>query len=124
MDYVVATIAYSFMSDTMRAYLDLMLDSMNQIGELYGVNPLYFAFLYFGTVPLFWFGVARLIHALRKDYSIIFPIVLITISQVPAYIYLFWAGNDLPAGAYVFAGILICTGIWRTQKHVRRSVRN
>lgn len=82
----------------------LTVDWLSQLGLEYGVNPYIFAFLYIGLAPLVWISAALAIRNLRSDKPAEFHIVLTSLTFLSPYIYIFYAGHNIPYWVY---GIII-----------------
>jgi hypothetical protein len=65
-------------------------------GENYGVNPLIFGAIYIGAVPFFTLSVSWLIRNYRRGKSIALPTIAALFFFVSAYMYLIFAGKNVP----------------------------
>ncbi|MDV6375242.1 hypothetical protein [Deinococcus arenicola] len=93
----------------------------------YGVNPVIFGALYFGTMPLFALSVAWWIRRFRRGESTLFPAAVTGVLFIAAYLYVLVAGRNLPVWVYIFmAAMLILGGFstWRQLKQGRVSAPN
>jgi len=66
------------------------------LGENYGVNQLIFGAIYIGAIPFFTLSVGWLIRNYRRGKSIALPTIAALFFFVSAYIYLIFAGKNVP----------------------------
>lgn len=92
------------------------------LGESYGVNPFIFGGIYIGAIPFFSLSIAWLIRNYRKGKSIVFPALSAIFFFISAYIYLIFAGKNVPVWVYVVVVLLIIVGAHSTIKKVRRQI--
>lgn len=92
------------------------------LGANYGVNPLIFGGIYVGAIPFFSFSIAWLIRNFRRGKSIVFPALTATFFFISAYIYLIFAGKNVPVWVYGVVVLLIIFGAYSTLKKVRRQI--
>lgn len=92
------------------------------LGEAYGVNPFIFGGIYIGAIPLFSLSFAWLVRNYRKGKSIIFPALSAIFFFVSAYIYLIFAGKNVPVWVYIVVVLLVIVGAYSTLKKVRRQI--
>ena len=92
------------------------------LGENYGVNPLIFGAIYVGAIPFFSFSVGWLIRNYRKGRSIALPALLAMFFFISAYIYLIFAGKNVPFWVYGIVILLAVYGVWSTIKRVRKQL--
>lgn len=93
------------------------------LGENYGVNPLIFGTIYVGAIPLFSLSIAWLIRNYRQGKSIVLPTIAALFFFVSAYIYLIFAGKNVPFWVYGIVILLVIFGAYSTVKKVRARVR-
>ena len=74
----------------------------NGLGAQYGVNPVIFASIYIGAIPLFLASIAWLVRNARAGKPTVLPVMC--------------------AGACPLAQVLILYGIWSTVRDVRRKI--
>ncbi|CAM4181805.1 hypothetical protein [Deinococcus marmoris] len=94
------------------------------LSEQYGVNPVIFGALYFGTMPLFALSVAWWIRSFRRGESSLFPAAVTGVLFIAAYLYVLVAGRNLPVWVYVFMAAMLTVGgisTWRQLKKGRES---
>lgn len=89
------------------------------LGENYGVNPLIFGAIYVGAIPFFSLSIGWLIRNYRKGKSIALPALLAMFFFISAYIYLIFAGKNVPLWVYGAVVLLIMFGVWSTLKKIR-----
>ncbi|MEO1518048.1 MAG: hypothetical protein AAFV95_23715 [Bacteroidota bacterium] len=102
-----------------QSYLNWML----QFGDNYGVNPVIFALLYFGTIPFSLLGFSWLVRNLRQGKPIQGPLFLIFICYIGTYIYLFWAGHDIPPWVYGIVVLVMSYTAYLSVKKIRTALR-
>lgn len=89
------------------------------LGENYGVNPLIFGAIYVGAIPFFSFSIGWLIRNYRKSRSIVLPALSAMFFFISAYIYLIFAGKNVPFWVYGIVILLVVFGAWSTIRKVR-----
>ncbi len=94
------------------------------LGENYGVNPLVFGAIYIGAVPFFTLSVGWLIRNYRCGKSIALPAIAALFFFVSAYIYLIFAGKNVPFWVYAVVILLIAFGAYSTVKKIRTQVKS
>ncbi|MEP7148159.1 MAG: hypothetical protein ABI857_04690 [Acidobacteriota bacterium] len=92
------------------------------LGENYGVNPLIFGAIYVGAIPFFSLSIGWLIRNYRKGKSIALPALLAMFFFISAYIYLIFAGKNVPIWVYGAVVLLIIFGAWSTLKKIRKQL--
>ncbi|CAN5146699.1 hypothetical protein BH20ACI2_BH20ACI2_04770 [soil metagenome] len=92
------------------------------LGTEYGVNPFIFGAIYVGAVPFFSASIAWLIRNYRKGKSIVLPALSAMFFFISAYIYLMFAGKNVPWWVYGVVVVLIVIGVYSTIKKVRRQI--
>lgn len=93
------------------------------LGTNYGVNPFIFGSIYIGAIPFFSLSVAWLIRNYRKGKSIVLPALSAAFFFISAYIYLLFAGKNVPIWVYIILILLISIGAYTSLKKVRRQIR-
>lgn len=88
----------------------------------YGVNPIIFGAIYVGAIPFFSLSIGWLIRNYRKDKSIVLPALSAMFFFISAYIYLIFAGKNVPWWVYVAVVLLIIIGAYSTVKKVRKQI--
>ncbi|CAN5449188.1 hypothetical protein BH10ACI1_BH10ACI1_03430 [soil metagenome] len=92
------------------------------LGTEYGVNPFIFGAIYVGAIPFFTFSIARLIQNYRRGRSIVLQALSAMFFFVSAYIYLIFAGKNVPWWVYGIVVLLIAVGAYSTITKVRRQI--
>ncbi len=92
------------------------------LGENYGVNPLIFGAIYVGAIPFFSLSIGWLIRNYRKGRSIALPALSAMFFFISAYIYLIFAGKNVPIWVYGAVVLLIVFGAWSTLKKIRKQL--
>ncbi|MGI9055240.1 MAG: hypothetical protein ACR2F2_05500 [Pyrinomonadaceae bacterium] len=93
------------------------------LGENYGVNPLIFGAIYLGAIPFFSLSIVWLVKNYRQKKSIVLPALSAMFFFVSAYIYLIFAGKNVPVWVYGFVILLIVFGAYSTIKKVRKQIK-
>lgn len=93
------------------------------LGTEYGVNPLVFGAIYVGAIPFFSASVGWMIRNFRKGRSIVLPSVSALFFFISAYIYLMFAGKNVPVWVYGIVVLLILFGAYSTVTKIRRQMR-
>jgi len=93
------------------------------LGAAYGVNPVIFAAIYVGAIPVFGVSLAWLIRRLRARRPVILPMLATGTSFLSAYIYLAIAGRGLPAWVWGVMAAMVALGLWSAIRQVRRGLR-
>lgn len=92
------------------------------LGANYGVNPFIFGGIYVGAIPFFSLCIGWLVRNYRKGKSIVLPALSATFFFISAYIYLIFAGKNVPVWVYIILILLLVVGAYSTIKKVRRQV--
>jgi ABC-type Co2+ transport system permease subunit len=93
------------------------------LGENYGVNPLIFGAIYVGAIPFFSLSIGWLIRNYRKGKSIVLPAMSAIFFFISAYIYLIFAGKNVPFWVYGAVILLILIGVYSTLKKIRKQIK-
>lgn len=93
------------------------------LGAKYGVNPFIFGAIYIGAIPFFSASVAWLIRNYRRGKAIVLPAISALFFFVSAYIYLIFAGKNVPLWVYAAVVLLIIFGAYSTIQKVRKKIR-
>jgi ABC-type Co2+ transport system permease subunit len=93
------------------------------LGENYGVNPLIFGAIYVGAIPFFSLSIGWLIRNYRKGKSIVLPAMSAMFFFISAYIYLMFAGKNVPFWVYGAVILLIVIGAYSTLKKIRKQIK-
>lgn len=92
------------------------------LGTQYGVNPFIFGAIYVGAIPFFSLSIGWLIQNYRKGKSIVLPALSAMFFFISAYIYLMFAGKNVPWWVYGVVVLLIVIGAFSTIKKVRKQI--
>ena len=92
------------------------------LGAEYGVNPIIFGAIYVGAIPFFSLSIGWFIRNFRKGKPIVLPVLSAMFFFVSAYIYLIFAGKNVPFWVYGIVVLLILAGIYSTVKKIRREI--
>ncbi len=101
---------------------EILRDWFFSLGTEYGVNPIIFGVIYVGAIPFFSLSIGWLIRNFRRGKSIVMPVLSAMFFFVSAYIYLIFAGKNVPFWVYGIVVLLILIGIYSTIKKVRRQI--
>ena len=93
------------------------------LGDDYGVNPLIFGAIYVGAIPFFSFSIGWLIRNYRLGKSVVFPAIAALFFFISAYIYLIFAGKNVPFWVYGIVILLVVFGAYSTVKKVKGQVK-
>ncbi len=93
------------------------------LGENYGVNPLIFGVIYVGAIPFFSLSIAWLVKNYRQQKSIVPPALSAMFFFVSAYIYLIFAGKNVPVWVYAFVILLLILGAYSTIKKIKKQIK-
>jgi ABC-type Co2+ transport system permease subunit len=93
------------------------------LGAEYGVNPFIFGAIYIGAIPFFSLSIGRLIQNYRQGRSIVLPALSAMFFFISAYIYLMFAGKNVPWWVYGVVVLLIVIGAYSTIKKVRQQIK-
>ena len=93
------------------------------LGAEYGVNPLIFGAIYVGAIPFFSLSIGWLIKNYRSGKSIIFPALAAMFFFISAYIYLIFAGKNVPIWVYIIVILLVIIGAYSTIQKVRKQIK-
>ena len=92
------------------------------LGAEYGINPLIFGAIYVGAIPFFSLSVAQLVRNYRRGKSVAVPALLAMFFFISAYIYLIFAGKNVPWWVYGAVVLLLVGGAYSTIRKVRRQI--
>jgi ABC-type Co2+ transport system permease subunit len=90
------------------------------LGEPYGVNPIIFGSIYAGAIPFFWVAIGWLVRNIKQRRSVTAPVILACSCAISAYVYLIFAGENVPAWVYGFIIAIIVYAIYSTLKKVKQ----
>ncbi len=89
------------------------------LGENYGVNPYIFGGIYVGAIPFFFLCLSWTIKNIKQKKSFVLPLLLTGFFFVSAYLYLIFAGKNIPIWVYIFIAVMIGYGVFSTIKKVK-----
>jgi len=90
------------------------------LGEPYGVDPIVFGLIYVGAIPFFWAAIMWMAYNIRKKRPVTAPLLMACCCAVSAYVYLIFAGENVPLWAYGLVILIIIYAIYSTIKKVHR----
>ncbi|HSK93619.1 MAG TPA: hypothetical protein VLA76_06130 [Candidatus Angelobacter sp.] len=97
-----------------------IVDWLLRLGDEYGVDPILYALIWVGALPLFLLSIGWLVRALRRRESILLPLASTAFFFSAPTLYVVAAGRDLPWWVYVVLAVLAAVGAVRTALGVRR----
>lgn len=92
------------------------------LGSRYGVDPLVFAAIYIGAIPLFLFFSGLAVKRLRAQRPATLPIIAAGLCFISAYLYLAVAGRGIPAWVWLLLATLAAYGAWSAVRGARRKI--
>lgn len=93
---------------------------LRHLAAHYGVNPVTFAVLYIGAIPLTIVAVAWAVRNHRTGRGTLVPVGLACLFYSSASLYVVAVGRGLPLVAYLVLGLILAYGIWAVSRSVRR----
>jgi hypothetical protein len=90
----------------------------------YNVDPFVFGAIYVGSTPLFWLAAAWIVRNFRAGKSVMLPSFCAAVCSLSSYIYLIFAGRNIPVWIYWAIVLLISLGTYSTVKNIRRRSLN
>lgn len=93
---------------------------LRSFGEAYGVDPIIFALLYFGTIPLSLLSFSLMVRNYRKGRSIFWPVMLAFLCFIGTYVYLFIVGRNIPIWVYGLVLLMMSYSGWQIYQKIRR----
>ncbi len=101
-------------------YWQFFTDWALDIGAQYGVNPIIFALLYFGTIPLSLLSFAFVAKNYRDHKSITLPLSVAFVCYIGTYVYLFISGKNIPFSVYLIIFAMLLYGGTAFLKKVKK----
>lgn len=95
-------------------------DWFMSLGEPYGVDPIIFGSIYVGAIPIFWLAIIWLVRNIKKKRSVTGPVILACSCAISAYVYLIFAGENVPMWVYGLIVTIIIYAIYSTLKKVKQ----
>lgn len=85
-----------------------LIRKQQEIAMQYGVNPIIFLILYFGTIPPYIYAWVKLIISIKRKsrQTLTWAIVVLGIFLIP-YLYVLVWGKNLPPYVYVILAFLV-----------------
>jgi hypothetical protein len=95
---------------------------MEAARENYGVNPVVFLVLLFGSSPVFYYSIYRMVRALAKKHlnEVTLWSMIFLLSTAAPYLYVLVAGRNLPWWVYIIIGLLFVQGVWSLVRRLRK----
>jgi hypothetical protein len=95
-------------------------DWLRRLGGHYHVNPVVFAALYLGAIPITIAAVVWAARNHRLGRPNWLPIGVACLSFSSATLYVLIAGRNLPLEAYVVLGLVLAYGLWAVRRSLRK----
>ncbi len=95
------------------------IDWVLRLGDEYGVDPLVYALIWIGSLPLFLLSLGWLVRSLRRREQLMPSLISTAFFFLAPTLYVFVAGRDLPAWVYVVLIVLAIIGAVATVRKVR-----
>jgi len=89
------------------------------LGEKYHVNPFIFGSIYVGAIPFFFLSLMWLTRNIKKDKSVVLPVLSSGLCFISAYLYLIFAGRNISVWVYFVIACLIVYGTYSTIQKIR-----
>jgi hypothetical protein len=99
--------------------LNLLYEWFMGLAEPYGVNPMIFGLIYVGAIPFFWLAIGWLVYNIRNKISVTGPVILACSCAVSAYVYIIFAGENVPFWVYGLIILIIIYAVYSTLKKVK-----
>lgn len=93
------------------------------LGAEYEVNPFIFGAIYVGAIPFFSISIGWLIKNYQVGKSIVLPTLSAMFFFISAYIYLIFAGKNVPLWVYGAVVLLVAIGAYSTIQKVRKQIK-
>ena len=90
------------------------------LGEPYGVDPIIFGSIYVGAIPIFWLAIIWLVRNIKQKRSVMGPVILACSCAISAYVYLIFAGENVPLWVYGLIVAIIVYAIYSTLNKVKQ----
>jgi len=105
----------------MNTLFEYLKNWFSQIQQNYGVNPIVFAIIYFGSAPFFWFSIYKIIAGFKNkniNQVRIFGIIL-GITIIAPFVYVAIFGHNVPFWFWIFAVIIIAYAVYNVFRKIR-----
>lgn len=100
--------------------LEDAIDWLLHLGDEYGVDPVVYAVIWVGALPLFLLSSGWLVRSLRRRDALLPPLVASAFFFLAPTLYVFLAGRNLPAWVYVVLVGLTIVGAVAAARRIRR----
>ena len=104
----------------MNAAVDWLITTTTSLSGQYGVNPVVFGLLYFGSMPLFALSLGWWWRSARQGRSTLLPMLTTGLLFIAAYLYVLIAGRNLPTWVYFFMAAMLLLGSLTTWRSFRQ----
>lgn len=95
------------------------IDWVLRLGDDYGVDPLVYALIWVGSLPIFLLSLGWLVRSLRRREPLMPSLISAAFFFLAPTLYVFAAGRNLPAWVYVLLIVLTIVGAVATIRNVR-----
>ena len=99
------------------------IDWVLRLGDEYGVDPLVYAVIWVGSLPLFLLSLGWLVRSLHRRGPLMLPLISTAFFFLAPTLYVFAAGRNLPAWVYVLVIAPTIVGAVVTIRNVRARLR-
>lgn len=94
-----------------------------RLGDDYGVDPVVYAVIYVGGLPLFLLSLGWLVRTLARREAILLPLLSTAFFFLAPTLYVVIAGRNLPAWVYGVLVLLAVIGAASSVRTIRARVR-
>lgn len=105
------------------AIWDDAIDWLLRLGDDFGVDPVVYAVIYVGALPLFLLSLGWLVRTLRRRGPLARPLLSTVLFFLAPTVYVFVAGRNLPAWVYAVLVALTLMGAAVTLLRIRARVQ-
>jgi hypothetical protein len=96
---------------------------MTTARDVYGVNPVIFLVLYFGSAPIWYYSLYRTLRALarKRGNEIMLWSAVFLASTVAPFLYVVLFGHNMPWWVYLLIVVLVGQGVLSLVQRLRKS---
>lgn len=106
----------------MAEFIEVIKEWFFGLGDNYGVNPIILGSIYIGATPFFTLSLAWLVKNYKKGLSIVLPAISSTFFFVSSYLYIIYAGENVPIWVYGVVVVLLGGGSYATIYKIKKKV--
>ncbi|MCD8739523.1 hypothetical protein LT679_02815 [Mucilaginibacter roseus] len=100
----------------MEEYINSFSDWLTALGDEYDVDPLTLGILYFISKPTFIGSLVWTANRARRKASVLVPILISAMAFSIPYVYIIFAGRNIPKWVYVFIALMFIYGAYTIRK--------